>query len=230
MAPRKHLGYLGPVPDTHLTHRQTWATCNPSQEPGPPWRHGSPWAAWIPCDNATIAGPNTRKTYCCGKSVPHYSTERLWLGSTAGSAFVLLTMINTSIYFHQRIRSLLCLLKMILGMRVIENARSSESRFQTNPTIQCSLRESVLVSYGNVGVWPGVQQKEAVSSNMCSFVEGDYEGDELYVHGVSEMYIKNIWCEDDDNIPHLTCPIERKPSLSNTLQSIRHCVHPITRS
>ena len=79
-------------------------------------------------------------------------------------------MINTRIYFHQRIRSLLCLLKMILGMRVIQNARSSESRFQTNPMIQCSLRESVLVSYGNVGVWPGVQQKEAVSSNMCSFV------------------------------------------------------------
>ena len=46
-----------------------------------------------------------------------------------------------------------------------------------------------------------------VSSNMCSFVEGDYEGEELYVHGVGKLCIKSTWYEFDGRNPHLTCPI-----------------------
>ena len=42
---------------------------------------------------------------------------------------------------------------------------------------------------------------------MCSFVEGDYEGEELYVLGVGKVCIKSTWYEFDGRNLHLTCPV-----------------------
>ena len=43
---------------------------------------------------------------------------------------------------------------------------------------------------------------------------GDYDGGELYLHGVGKVNIKNVWYCFDGHIPHLTCPIKSGQRLS----------------